>query len=77
MKDIKVIECYEDPEFEKIADDFYGNFTADDWSYIMVAEKPSVAESTIRKAIIKAHPSAIDFQFAKIRGFWMAVSYHS
>lgn len=77
MKDIQVIESYNDPEFDKIEQDFYTNFTPDDWTFIMVAKRSNMRKSTIERAIREAHPSACDFQFAKVRGFWMAVSYHS
>ena len=77
MKDIKVIESYNDPEFDKIENDFNCNFTNDDWSFIMIAERANMRRNTIERFIRNSHPSACDFQFAKVRGRWMAVSYHS
>jgi hypothetical protein len=77
MKNIRVIETYNDPGFSNIEVDFYNNFIPDDWSYIMVSERPNMRKSTIEKAIRATHPRACDFQFAKVAGRWMAVSYHS
>lgn len=77
MDRIKVIGSYDDPEFDKIEHDFYCNFTVDDWSFIMVAQDDKMRKSTIEKRIREEHPSACDFQFAKVHGRWMAVSYHS
>jgi hypothetical protein len=77
MNRFTVIETYNDPVFDKIEDEFYSNFSSDDWTFIFIANDNRMRKTTIERAIRTVHPTACDYQFAKVNDRWMAVSYHS
>ena len=59
--------------YDRITENFYNNFTPDDWSYIVIAYD----KDTVIKTAETLHPTAIDVSVVKIGEEFWAVTYHS
>lgn len=68
---VKVVDGRRDPEFNLYENDFYSNFTPDDWDYIIVGSNREIVEEHARQLAV------LDYEVAPIANAWMAVTYHS
>lgn len=73
MKNMIVIESYNDPLFPEWEDRFYNNFNPDDWDFILIHKSKAKVEATAAKL----HPHACHVSMKKVDNVWMAVTYHS
>ena len=67
---IKIISSYDDPEF-KDYENYFWEFTPDDWDYIIIGENQHEVETIAEKLYV------CDYQIKEFDNLYIAVTYHS
>lgn len=68
---MKIIDGYDDPEWESYKDLFYENFNPDDWDYIIEGNDEFSVDALASKLMV------CDYDVKKIGDKFYAVTYHS